>query len=226
MIVSEQARFAFIHIQKTGGSSIKQLLRERVPDARGMLGTHDPAQRGLDHYGERWGDYFRFAFVRNPWDRLVSWYVMLTRWNPERTRRNRKNGFWVFMHREAGSFENFLVHCTQVFDDHDGRKSIAFDQLDYLVDESGAPIVDFVGRFEQLEHDVQVVLTRIGISGTPLGHVLKSPRGHYSEYYTPALRDLVGERHRRDIEAFGYAFETSSSSSAPSAKPVADSAGA
>lgn len=215
MLVSESHGFAFVHVQKTGGTSLKHLLRRRVPDLQQRGGTHDPARRGRELV-EGWEGLYRFAFVRNPWDRLVSWYSMLTQKRPAKARPRHPRRFRAYVLREARSFEDFVVRCTGVVRDFDGTKSIAFDQLDYLTGPDGELLVDFVGRFERLEADVARLLARIGVPDAPLPHRKATRHRHYTEYYTPALRDLVGERHRRDVAHFGYSFEEASSSNATS----------
>ena len=78
MLISHRQRFIFVHPQKTGGSSIETVLKARCPDAIHWHGRHGHAQAGLDEIGrERWKEYFSFCFVRNPWDRLVSWIIGL-----------------------------------------------------------------------------------------------------------------------------------------------------
>ncbi len=72
-------KFAFIHVQKTGGSSIDELSRATVPD----IERYGPRHMGVRHARKvlyNWSDYYSFAFVRNPWERLVSWYSMVDDW--------------------------------------------------------------------------------------------------------------------------------------------------
>ena len=81
-IVSNKYRFIFIHIPKTGGTSIAEPDYEGGNGAlAGYLGEQDYAQAGhiravglKQRIGASWDQYFKFAFVRNPWDRLVSLY--------------------------------------------------------------------------------------------------------------------------------------------------------
>ena len=137
MLKSDSRRFIFVHIQKTGGSSVKQAIRRHVPDARRFLGTHDGAGPGQQELGRRWNKYFSFAVVRNPWDRLVSWYSMISQVDFERRPKHRKNRFWRYVRENSSSFEEFLVNCTDVIEDFDGRKSILFNQFDYVSDDRG-----------------------------------------------------------------------------------------
>ena len=200
MLLSRQKKFLFVHIQKTAGSSLRQALTAAVPDLGPFLGTHDHAAWARPHLGADWPDVFKAAFVRNPWDRLVSWYAMI------REQDAATNRFWEYVRRRARSFEEFLLHCTDTVEDHDGRKSILFNQLDYLTDERGEVIVDFIGRYESLEQDAAPLFRRLNVNAV-LPHVNGSRHGHYSAYYTDRTRDLVALRYRRDIDHFGYTFE-------------------
>lgn len=208
MLRSRERNFIFVHVQKTGGCSLKHAIRQHVGDARRLLGTHDHAIDGRRRLGREWDDSFTFAVVRNPWDRLVSWYSMIANNDFRKAgKKNRHNQFWHYICEHADSFEAFLTRCTDVVKDRDGRKSIMFNQLDYVSDERGNVIVDFVGRFENLPEDAAHIFSRIGMAEAKMPHRTRSRHAHYCEYYTPALRDLVGERYARDVEHFKYAFE-------------------
>ena len=75
-----------------------------------------------------------------------------------------------------------------------------------MSDEEGAVIVDFIGRFENLNEDTGTVFRNLGISGASLPHNNSSHHRDYRSYYTEETRDLVAERYARDIEFFGYEF--------------------
>jgi hypothetical protein len=74
-----------------------------------------------------------------------------------------------------------------------------------LVDESGNLLVNFVGKFENLDEDFQSICRKVGISAS-LPHVNKSKRTCYQDYYDPETRDLTARLYAEDIERFGYAF--------------------
>jgi hypothetical protein len=82
-----------------------------------------------------------------------------------------------------------------------------YNQLDYITDENGEIIVDFVGKYENLSHDISTVLKALRLENRPLPHVNKSEHKHYSEYYTEETKDLVAVRYSRDINFFGYKFD-------------------
>lgn len=199
-MISHPLRCIFVHVQKTGGSSVRQALR---------MMQHDPDKHRFAHelralYGEAcWGNYFKFAFVRNPWDRLVSWWQMVER-NAASARP--MNGWQRFILSRARTFEEFLTNCDQDYHDHDGSKWIFRNQLDYISDGDGI-IVDFVGRFESLEVDFAAIAERLRLPPLQMPHANRSAHKHYSEYYTEATRALIAARFARDITAFGYSFE-------------------
>jgi Sulfotransferase family len=206
MLISHDKKFLFIHIQKTAGSSMTSLLGETVPDFAQYLGTHDHAAWAKNQSDFVWGDYFKVAFVRNPWDRLVSWYMMIVQ-NAEHIKASGGlNGLWSYVLDNSASFEEFVCQCTATIDDTDGKKSFLFNQLDYVSDGSGKIIVDFIGRFEALERDAAVVFERLGLSGVTLPHHNVSQRKHYRDYYNDETRDIVAQRYARDIQFFDYEF--------------------
>jgi hypothetical protein len=200
MLLSRQKKFIFVHIQKTAGSSLREALSAAIPDLTPFLGTHDHAAWGLPHLAY-FDLYFKAAFVRNPWDRLVSWYCMI------REQETYTNRFWEYVRSRANSFDDFLLHCTDTIDDHDGRKSILFNQIDYLCDARGLLLVHFIGRFEDLATDTRSLFSSVGLPPPHLPHVNRSSHPHYSTFYSERTRQLVAERYARDIKMFNYTFE-------------------
>ena len=210
MLISPQKKFLFIHIQRTAGTSIHRRLSQQVPDVRPFLGTHDHARWAKQQLGAAWDQYWTFAFVRNPWERLVSWYSLITRARSSwygRLMRRRPNRLWEYVQQNATSFEEFVYRCTETIDDIDGRKSFVYNQLDYITDEQGGLIVDFVGRYECLHADLAVVWATLGLAPPILSRANRSRRPHYSTFYTATTQQLIRERYARDIAFFGYTFE-------------------
>jgi len=215
MLVSNSAKFVFVHVQKTAGLSMEAVLRQNFPDARSWHGRHGHASDGIREIGlERWQAHYSFAFVRNPWDRLVSWYSMIERerQNLPWYRRWRKAPFntqlWNEVVRKATNFEEFIERCTDEVFDRGSRKSFAFNQIDYLSAPDGRLAVDFVGRFETLASDFEHVAKRLGLDAASLPKRNVSHHKHYSAWYNDRTRGIVAERFARDIAAFGYEFET------------------
>ena len=220
MLVSHSYRLVFVHIQKTGGDTVSRLLSDSVPDIFRFKAKHGfaiEAAKDLEH----WDEYFKFAFVRNPWDRLVSWYSMIRdaekiRWHQALGNRRKRshlrqtgeNKLWRYVLANSSTFEEFVVNCTDEVEVARGVfYSFMYNQLDYITDSRGNLLVDFVGRFESFGSDLLKVYNRLGIEMYSIPHENRSTRGHYSSFYTPETKMIVGERFKRDVEYFGYEFE-------------------
>ncbi|MBT8421156.1 MAG: sulfotransferase family protein [Gammaproteobacteria bacterium] len=214
MIISEKGRFIFVHVQKNAGTSIEKILEQNFLDSKCRYGRHERVINGIQEIGrDEWNKYFSFAFVRNPWDRLVSWYSMIQEKKTALPADKRvlnapfDSPFWNHVVHDSHDFESFLINCTDVIFDGGCLKSYAFNQVDYLSDENGEIAVTFVGRFENLADDISKIFDRLDIKVGRLPTWNMSRHDHYSHYYTQETRNLVARRFRRDIEIFGYQFE-------------------
>lgn len=212
MLISHDHQFLFVHVPKCAGTSIRAAfeplatnpldywenrLLSRVginlnvlgPFRRRRFRNHSTAaeiRRFLP--ASVYEKLFKFAFVRNPWERLVSLYHFI----PQRL--EHRYSYPVAMM----SFAEFADVWTR-------RRDIL--QKDWVCDSRGRLIVDFVGRMETLEEDFQHVQSRLG--GEAKLTLLNSSgtRRDFRELYDNTTRDLVAERLAADIEFFGYQFE-------------------
>jgi len=201
LLVSDSHKLVFVHIQKTGGSTVHRLLQERVPDIRTIAPRHEIAIRGMPNLDD-WDEYYKFAFVRNPWDRLVSWYSMMTKFP------RGGNELWQYVHDNSSTFEEFIYNCTDEVEMKKGvYYSFTYNQLDYITDENGDLLVDFIGQLENFEEDVLEIFSRIGIGLEMVPHKNCSRHQHYSTFYAVDTEMIVRERFKRDIDYFGYEFE-------------------
>jgi len=142
---------------------------------------------------DRWEVYFKFAFVRNPWDRAVSTYLHRRKVAPQPIKM-----LWPASQR---LFRGLLRMKYSIL----GASSV--QQVDYLTDKSGNLLVDFVGRFEDLKEDFQAVCERIGIDANLGGRYDPTNHSHYGDYYDETCRRIIEEVKNDDIEKFGYRFE-------------------
>ena len=197
MFISHKTQSIFIHIQKTGGDAIETAVRRDDPaiEVDRLAGRRHPFARDVRAAvgPELWSTYFRFAFVRNPWDRLVSWYSMCVQ-NPT------PNPFSRYVRDHAPTFTDFITRTTTGM----GERT-TYNQLDFLVGGEGESIVDFVGRYENLVADYAVVRKRLHLD-TDLPHTNRSSHTSYRDYYTNETRAIVADRFARDIAHFGYEF--------------------
>jgi hypothetical protein len=222
MLISHSRKFIFIHNQKTAGTTIEAILQEQVPDLTTLGLRHNFAVDGVDII-DNWDSYFKFIFIRNPWDRLVSWFSMheearKVTWfaskSDERARvlyNYRKTlWFWKFVQKHGKTFDDYVFKCSGYIGSGlpDGLSPISFNQLDYMTDKQGNLLVDSIGRFENFQEDFREIGGRIGLDLAKIPVINYTKHKHYSEYYTPATRDAVAEMYRRDIEYFNFKFES------------------
>lgn len=207
MIVSHRNRFIFAAIPKTGTHSVRHALREHLgPDdmeqARLFVEKKFPipeiARMGHGHVslaevrpflGEQmFDDYLKFAFVRNPFDRFISYCAFAT--------------------SREGSFERdpkrVMRHFLFTAPPH--QHIIFRPQHMFITDAGGNLLADEIGKVEEMQLSYDRIAARIGIASTPLDHANRSRRGDYRDYYDQELIDGVARIYGRDIELFGYDY--------------------
>lgn len=136
-----------------------------------------------------WASYFKFAFVRNPWERFVS--------------------YCAFIHRKEQLFQRdprATMYAVLEGPEHRGRVWLR-PQSEFLLDEENIPMVDFIGRHQSLQADYVTVCSRIGIPATQLGLANASDHGPWKDYYDDELRHRVAVLYKRDIENFDFHFD-------------------
>jgi len=189
-MINHKYRFIFIHIDKTAGTSLLNAINPSLTvhsDGHHYKYKH----AGIDYYIknlENHCEYFKFAFTRNPFDRALSKY------------------FHHFYRPTVGTIAekkasklNFNEWVLQ------GGLGMFRQQFDYIY-MNGNLGIDFIGRFENLQQDFNIVCDKIGIPHSQLPHVNKSKHKHYTEYYDDETREIVEQKYAKDIEYFGYKF--------------------
>jgi hypothetical protein len=210
MRVSDSSRVLFVHVPKSAGSTIDRMFEKEVVDQRTVPGRarHAPYARLVQAEPEL-ADYWSFGFVRNPWCRLVSWWSMLVDIFEKADaghqlaidRIARFPEVWQTEGEYRHDFSRFVLEATEML------PKLGRPQVVTLSGRGG--LVDFVGRVENYDHDLAIVREKLGLPKLErVPRHNKSKHGHYSEYYTPETRKKVEEIYGRDIEAFGYTFET------------------
>ena len=206
MLISDSHQFIFVHVRKAAGSSIRDTLEPlsivKPTDTWSKVKSRFlKTEKDYKKYAFRQHDdinvakklmppelfeaYFKFAFVRNPWDRLVSEYEFIRR-RPDHGRYSKV----IKM-----DFEKYIVYQSKRSDAH---------QINMLADKNGNLLMDFIGKFENLYEDWNRVTDKLGIQNKQLTHRKKAGIKDYDSYYTEKTRALVSELWRKDIVAFGY----------------------
>lgn len=232
-MISHTHKCIFIHIPKTAGTSLTGILSDPQPNNKTaqLLRPFKPDDNKFDppppHFRahdyvkydqitpELFHSYFKFAFVRNPWDRIVSEYKYR-------------------MHAHRYSFKKFLFEHFPIPSWND-KYCHVIPQYDFLHDENGNLLVDFIGRFENIQDDFAYVCDKLNIKEIILPHrnkstsifdkrdnnlnkILHSTRAkfsinhrkntfkRYTDYYDTESIDFVANIYKNDIETFGYEF--------------------
>ena len=175
-MVNHESKVLFIHVIKTGGISIATALNMKEKQ------NHSTARKIKKRVGEDvWNDYFKFTFVRNPFDKIVSQYHY------------NRYGFGF----EDATFKEYIQAWFA------GKEISRHPQLNssYINEK-----LDFIGRFENLQEDFNIVCDKIGIPQQELPHKNESKHKHYTKYYDDETRKIVAEKYAKDIERFGYKF--------------------
>jgi len=183
-----RAKLTFVHINKTGGSSIETAL--------GLPFQHRTALELLRAIGpRRWQSRFSFTFVRNPWDKVASHYHYRIKTNQTGLgERPIPFSEWVRL--------AYLEKAAPYYD----QPKMFMPQIDWVADEQDRVLVEFVGRFESLERDFAALCARIGSSAT-LPHLKKSQSGDYRRHYDADTAEIVQRCFQKDLDAFGYTFD-------------------
>ena len=227
-MICREYQCLFVHVPKTAGQSVEQFFMDRLDldwDAdrdKVLLGDNDDPSRGTEKLAhlsaleyldcgfiprEEFDGLFKFAFVRNPYERLVSEYRY----------RN------YFHHR---SFRDFVLNKLPEPGPDDKYRHV-MPQYEMLHDGEGRQLVDFVGRFEKLQADFDEVCRQLGISDSALPHRNPSNKKsrnlkrkfrnalfmngennkrNYTDFYDDETLDAVSRLYRKDIDTFGYSF--------------------
>ena len=175
----------FIHVEKTAGTSIgvtierHEILSKRILQ---FISQHSPAS----HLKERlrphiWDNLFKFAFVRHPYDRLVSWYYF-----------------------SKGRYEQFQNDTIdQFFQKRHNNNTMLRPMKTLLCNENGDVLPDFVGHFETLKEDWNYIVSHICRSNieVPLLKVNQSPnRLFWQECMTPTVQKILDDYYGEDFQ--------------------------
>ena len=234
-MISHQHKCIFVHIPKDAGQSIERIFlnlldlkwETRAPlllryNDRPELGPPSLAHLKASEYvrykylsQELFNEYYKFTFVRNPWDRIIS----------------------IYKHFDFSTRFEFKFFLTDILTKGLWQEKYWFigPQSDFVCAEDGRILVDFIGRFENLQNDFYFVCEKIGLPPIEVPHSNRSSftspvlsvrpkefvkyiryqlKGRhipafkrYQDYYDDESRQLVAEIYKKDIELFSYKFD-------------------
>ena len=236
-VISDKDKFIFIWIDKNGGTSISKYLQTIYGNDSPGLDANNNVKKEFEknkniifinnnglkpHYSPRryaleimenlnlegqWENYFKFAFVRNPWDRVVSFYSEIINaeksyW-PSKINYRQKICELMNIKTKELTFEIFLKCCLieQKFKNY--HLEPQYYKICNLKDKI---IVDFVGRYENFNNDLEFIFNKLNLDISSFPHHNKSNHKYYGEYYNDDTQRIVEKYYKKDIEMFDYHF--------------------
>jgi hypothetical protein len=185
MFINHKHKFIFIHIPKNAGTSIRNSFRLEGYDKRVVKKPypHDPCSKIREYCGEEvWNTFFKFAIVRNPYDRMVSYYHF-----------HKSTQYRFPAKANSLSFDEWIIKGL----DSNMKKN----QTWYLDEE-----VDYIGRVEYLEKDWDLICQEIGIEPYTLPNYNVSEHKEWKSYYTDDSDKVVRKIFQDDFETFNYDY--------------------
>ena len=196
-MIFHENKCIFMHINKTGGTSIETTLQGFKPHPFHPE-KHMDSKSMIELYGkEKWQKYFTFTFVRNPWDRMLSLFL----WRKK----------VKFISKDL-KFKNFIMDWDywrvykRIRYENSKRILTSAPQSDWF---NGELEFDFVGKFENIQNDFDKICEYINFKKVKLPHRYKTEHDHYSLYYDKDMKNEVERFWGKDIELFKYKFEAS-----------------
>ena len=197
--ITRYSKALFIRLPKTAGTSIESIFRNYSEVVTPLVnkteqGNKERVSRASAYReiigNNKWGNLFTFTFVRNPYDRCVSLWQMF---EPDVSFNSFVKKISTLGIETSNIYERLTYHCCL--------------QSPHLTDDKGKIIVDFIGKFENLEEDYFKICKKIRLPKTKLPHKRKTYHKHYSKYYDNETKTMVTEIYKKDLEILGYDFE-------------------
>jgi chondroitin 4-sulfotransferase 11 len=189
MIIDHDKKFVFVAVAKTACTSIHRSFEILIDPPPPIYHMH---LKDIINNNPHTKDYFKFGFVRNPYDRLVSAYNDF--------KNDTGHQSWAFPIQRHATFKDFAMNL------HDSpcKEFIHLQpQYDFL-DCGGDIVIDFVGRFESLQRDFNTVQKLLGLEVKKLETHRANSHDHYESYYDEESRQAIYKFYKKDFEAFGY----------------------
>ncbi|SDR69245.1 sulfotransferase family 2 domain-containing protein [Christiangramia echinicola] len=190
----EDPKCVFIHVPKTAGTTIR----------KGVFGEKYEGPVFF-RIPEKWEEFFCFAFVRNPFDRLVSAWKMFSIGMQESK--------WALNNNpplKGTNFTDFLKIATDESIDHHSRDTINSVIRHHTLPQTHhyhcIQYANFIGKYENFEKDLKHVTEKLKFRDYSVTHLNKTIRDSYKEYYCEKSYEIVSYFYQEDLDKFDYKF--------------------
>lgn len=184
-----RGEYIFIRLHKVGGTSIS--------DALGIRKSHYTTQEAIKVVGRyNWERCYTFAFVRNPFSKVVSAYKYFTL-NNRQAMADKPISFEDWVSKTYGNKKDpFYYYSERWFQ----------SQSDWLKDKHGIISLNKIGKLENIAADFAEISSKIGVSA-PIPHLNRSGKVDYRTFYNEESYESVKNWHQEDLDTFGYTFD-------------------
>lgn len=188
-MIDHKLKVIQIHIPKTGGLTIRKHLFKKEPDRYMHIKPDNPRLK------DYWEKYYKFTFVRNPFDKLLSGYL-----------------FTMQKQKEANSFNDYIKNNYKTFEDFvmsvNPKKLLNTQRFELQLNWVKGYNFDYIGRLENLQEDFYTICDNINHPRIELLRINNS-RSHeksYMSYYNKSMIERVTEIYKPDLKYFNYTF--------------------
>ena len=205
-MISHRYKCIFVHIPKTGGSTIENMIwsaRDKTPENlwMGFISEyHNEYQTGgLQHLlasqienkiGKLvFNEYFKFTMVRDPFEKLLSQYRYMSK------RKDLRNFIGMTENTCLNGYLDLITRKLHVQWEQQYR---------FILDDNGEKLVDSILRFENFESEVESTLEHLGVNYAHIRHDNKSPVNYNGCSYERDSYERVAELYRNDFLIFDY----------------------
>jgi hypothetical protein len=222
MIINQTYGFIFIHIPKSAGTTVTNVLSKLSRWCDLEIGGTPLGEAIQPYYAKRyglrkhsraleikkvvgeefWQRCFKFAFVRNPYTRVYSAFNFLKKWEniPEDHAK---------IINKFENFEEFIL--SGILQEYKGPDNMFLPQVHWVTayPQEIKLIIDFVGKVENLKEDLKLILAKLGLLDeakelNELPHLNKSVEFDWKVYDNPSVVDIVYSHYKVDFEMFDY----------------------
>ena len=205
-MINHTHKFIFVKLSKSASSTVKHILTKALPNTTFKKTEHHHI---LDMMSEDTDAYYKFTTVRNPYSRFVSRYFFARNTSYQKQFVNLTfKDFVVGGHPKTPMNTSWVPGTAPHLKKLLNRVGFFDNQIEWMQNDAGEMIMDFVIKTENFQDDLNIVCDKIGIPRQQLPHKRENTTNHkhYTEYYDDETRQIVAEKYAKDIEYFGYEF--------------------
>jgi len=209
MLISHRYKFLFVSIPKTGTVAMQKALHPygdvfHTTNAPSPLYVHGKAKDLKKYFienGWNWDEYFKFGFVRNPWDSLVSQYFYKINFaEREKTNVPHNKLFMLYCKR-------FKYLCKDFNSAVISNMLTTTNQKNWAFDDENKNLLNFIGRFENIDQDFKIACEKINLPQIELKRFNRTTHENYKKYYTEETIKIIEKKFKEDIRIFNYKFD-------------------